>query len=405
MAHPSRGCFFPYLQSKLQITPESFSIDAQNNLLENSKAAWRKYDSDCDFHAVIQDDAIVCDNFRDRAKAFIAEQEERRIKEGRPAQGYNFFLKQDRKKTPLWPKDGVYTDNVTRGGVAICLPVSHIPAMLAEFDRQHSRHDDDRISEYVKRAGMKIKFPVPSFIDHRSDAHSLAGNPESLSAWKYIDNGEPVSIPKIIHQLWIGPLPRPEKWMRTWKEFNPGWEYKLWTEKEIFSRLWINQSWIDYYRARRQWHGVSDICTYEILHEHGGFMIGADAVCQNPIDELFYNDFDSYSVYEDECRRPGLISPLHAAKKESVFARELIYGLMNTIPGGVPWKMVGNQYMGNMYRQTKANVHIFPSHYFNSPHFTTNKPYAGPDKIYAIQKWATTKNCYKEGIFGRMVKE
>ena len=28
-------------------------------------------------------------------------------------------------------------------------------------------------------------------------------------------------IPKIIHQLWIGPKPAPSKLMQTWKEKNP----------------------------------------------------------------------------------------------------------------------------------------------------------------------------------------
>ena len=354
------------------------------------------FDPQADFHLVVQDDGIVVDNFRERAVAFITEQEEKRIRENRPAQGYNFFLKKDRNNTPLWPKDGAYTDNVTRAGIAICLPVKHIPAMLAEFDRQHSRHDDDRISEYCKKNGIKIVFPVPSLIDHRVDQPSLANNPIGLMAWK-ADGVEPVSIPKIIHQLWIGPLPRPEKWMQTWKEHHPGWEYKLWTEKEIFSRLWINQSWIDYFRARRLWPGVSDVCTYEILHEYGGFMIGADAVCLAPIDELFYNDYDAYGVYENERCRPGLVSPLHASKKGGAFAKELIDGLTHVKPNGVPWRTVGNLYMGNMCKQTKAKIYVFPSHYFNPDHFTGLK-YEGTDKIYARQMWGSTRNCYNEGV-------
>ena len=396
MAHPSRAQYFPYLSDNLGIPVSEFCIDKQNNLLENSKASWLKHDPTADFHCVVQDDSVLCENFRERATVFITEQENRRINEGRPPQGYNFFLKQDRRLTPLWPKDGAYTDNVTRAGIAICLPVAHIPAMLVEFDRQTSRHDDDRISEYCKRVGMKIKFPVPSLINHRIDGESLANNPFGLAAWKPF-GCEPVTIPKIIHQLWIGNLPAPEKWLRTWKEFHPGWEYKLWTEKEVFSRKWVNQPHIDYFNARRMWPGVSDVCTYEILHEYGGFMIGADAICLAPIDELFYNDFDSYSVWENERIRPGLISPLHASIKGSVFAKELITGLNDCTPTGIPWRTVGNLYMGNMYRQTKAKVHIFPSHYFNPVHLTGLK-YEGTDKIYANQMWGSTRRCYAEGI-------
>ena len=38
-------------------------------------------------------------------------------------------------------------------------------------------------------------------------------------------------IPKIIHQIWIGPRPAPEKLMATWKEKNPSFEYIRWPLK------------------------------------------------------------------------------------------------------------------------------------------------------------------------------
>ena len=43
-------------------------------------------------------------------------------------------------------------------------------------------------------------------------------------------------IPKIIHQIWIGPRPAPEKLMATWKEKNPSFEYIRWSEKEFEAR-------------------------------------------------------------------------------------------------------------------------------------------------------------------------
>ena len=399
MAHPSRARHFDFLAEKLQFPVSRFCIDQQNNLLENSKRSWRAHDPNADFHCVVQDDAVPVDNFRERAAAFITDQEERRIKAGRPAQGYNFFLKQDQHLTPLWPKDGAYHDNVTRAGIAICLPVAHIAPMLVEFDRQKSRHDDDRISEYCKRNGIKILFPVPSLVNHRIDQPSLANNPIGFEAWK-MDGCEPVTIPKIIHELWVGPHPRPTVWMDTWKEKHPDWEYRLWDNDAVFGRQWINQKWIDYFRARQLWPGVSDVCTYEILHEYGGFMPGADAVCENAIDELFYNDYDSYGVWENEKIRPGLISPLHASVKGGAFARELIEGLRDRVPNNVPWKTVGNAYMGEMFKKTKAKVKIFPSHYFNPEHFLGEK-YTGTDKIYARQMWGSTTRCYTAGLEGR----
>ncbi len=34
-------------------------------------------------------------------------------------------------------------------------------------------------------------------------------------------------IPKIIHQIWIGPKPAPTKFMDTWRDKNPDFEYDV----------------------------------------------------------------------------------------------------------------------------------------------------------------------------------
>ena len=45
-----------------------------------------------------------------------------------------------------------------------------------------------------------------------------------------------MSIPKIIHQLWIGTKPAPITLMNTWKEKNPDFEYIFWNEQEFINR-------------------------------------------------------------------------------------------------------------------------------------------------------------------------
>ncbi|QKF94412.1 putative mannosyltransferase OCH1 [Fadolivirus algeromassiliense] len=55
-----------------------------------------------------------------------------------------------------------------------------------------------------------------------------------------------MNIPKIIHQIWIGPNKPPIMWINTWKvdyiNKYPDWQYKLWTEKEINELKLINKS-------------------------------------------------------------------------------------------------------------------------------------------------------------------
>ena len=45
-----------------------------------------------------------------------------------------------------------------------------------------------------------------------------------------------MSIPKIIHQLWIGTKPAPIKLMDTWKDKHPNFEYIYWNEEEFIKR-------------------------------------------------------------------------------------------------------------------------------------------------------------------------
>ena len=45
-----------------------------------------------------------------------------------------------------------------------------------------------------------------------------------------------MSIPKILHQIWIGPKPMPSKFMNTFRDKHTDFEYIRWTETEIEKR-------------------------------------------------------------------------------------------------------------------------------------------------------------------------
>ena len=83
-----------------------------------------------------------------------------------------------------------------------------------------------------------------------------------------------MNIPKIIHQIWLGPNKRPDIWMDSWKNdyINkyPEWTYKLWTEKEINE---INLTNKKQYENEKFYNGKSDIARYEILYQFGGVFI------------------------------------------------------------------------------------------------------------------------------------
>ncbi len=100
-------------------------------------------------------------------------------------------------------------------------------------------------------------------------------------------------IPLIVHQIWLG-SPFPEKyrkWQQTWQSI-PGWEYKLWTDKDIEKLNLVNKS---IYDASKNYGQRSDIARMEILERFGGLYVDVDFECLNP--EMFTTLHKAYDFY------------------------------------------------------------------------------------------------------------
>ena len=83
-------------------------------------------------------------------------------------------------------------------------------------------------------------------------------------------------IPKIIHQIWVGPNPLPEKsinFIKRIKELHPTFEYRLWTDKDLTSHNFIN---IDYINKTQSYAQKADIMRLEILYNYGGIYLDID---------------------------------------------------------------------------------------------------------------------------------
>ena len=199
-----------------------------------------------------------------------------------------------------------------------------------------------------------------------------------------------MTIPKILHCIWVGDAPPPHKWIFTWRQKHWRWRYILWDNEKIFERQWENQRLIDHYRERKDWPGVADVARYEILHEMGGAMHGADSECLHNIEPLFDHRHTAYAVYENEKVRPGYVAPLYACTPGHPFARLLIDGLKDKQPGK-PWQTTGNLYMKEMIatHQPKSLM-IWPSYTLIPEHFTGVK-YRGPKRTYARQHFGSTR--------------
>ena len=102
-------------------------------------------------------------------------------------------------------------------------------------------------------------------------------------------NRAPV-IPKIVHQIWIGPHAPPaifELSQRSIKQLHPGWEYRLWTDADVASLELYNKK---VYDLSNNYGKKADILRYEILKKYGGVYIDVDVVCLKPLDQLLHYD-------------------------------------------------------------------------------------------------------------------
>lgn len=190
MAHPSRERFFPYLKEKLG-DDVPFSVDKNSEgVWSNSKKAWNLYDREAVFHAVIQDDAIVCENFRERAEEAVTNAIR---KFGGDVAGSFYFGNRGtlREVAKAGLERGYCTMGRTPWAVAIFLPTYLIPEMIEFCDQMAEPQDDVRIGKFIKSKGMRVYFPMPSLIDHRSaleGVDSLVGDSgQGRKAFKFID--------------------------------------------------------------------------------------------------------------------------------------------------------------------------------------------------------------------------
>lgn len=205
-------------------------------------------------------------------------------------------------------------------------------------------------------------------------------------------------IPKIIHQIWIGPKPAPTKFMDTWKEKNPEFTYIRWNENEIKTRF-INFRCQNKINEIEELCGKADIIRLEILYNYGGIYIDADSICIQPLDDLLLKT-KAFASYEHEEIRKGLISngtigfpPKHPLLKKALdWIENNEVSIEKTKKRA--WMTVGPTLLTNLYNTGNfKDVTIFPSYFFLPIHYT-NKEYTGHGKVYAYQEWGSSKQNY-----------
>jgi hypothetical protein len=208
-----------------------------------------------------------------------------------------------------------------------------------------------------------------------------------------------MTIPKIIHQLWIGPKPMPSKFMDTWRDKHPGYEYIRWTEAEI-ARRGIQFECQHHIDRMSEINGKADIMRWEILYHYGGIFLDADSICIEPFDESFLSK-DAFAGFENENVRKGLVATgtMGFVPKHPLCRAAIDWMLTNdSCPetcGHRAWYTVGPGLLTRLLETGKySSFMVYPSYSFLPIHFTGDR-YSGHKKVYAYQEWGSTKQNYE----------
>lgn len=400
MAHHKREHWFPYLGERLGDVP--FSVDdGTKGIWQNNKDAWALHDPNADYHVVIQDDAIVCDNFHERAREFIARFE------GENA--FQFFygnkghVATDKEMNEALKHTGFIRKRNLAWGVAICLPIRHIKP-LAEYGNRHPAwQDDSKIDGYIKTAKLPVIFPIPCLIDHRKmeDNKTLVPSRDSSRySDVFIDNPLPDiykeeefgAIPKTIHQIWIGDqTKRPSELMETWKQ--EGWEYKLWTEKEIDELGLVNRNLYDKYIEMGKLYGASDVARIEILERFGGVYIDADSKRLLDISPLLEgNRF--FAVTESDSMGDRIANGVIGSVAHHPILKNYILKMGRAPRIDPPWSTIGGTLFTKMVKRHRDGfTAIFPPHTFY-PIDSRGNTARTKGVVYSEHFWGSTHNRY-----------
>lgn len=207
----------------------------------------------------------------------------------------------------------------------------------------------------------------------------------------FTPSSEPQKIPKIIHQAWLGGSTLPDnfsKWMSSWKEFNPTWEYRLWTDSDV----------------EREFPGLSEIKSpafradflrLEIIKKYGGVYADCDFQCLKSFEGLL-DGVDAFSGLDRNDR--VYAAAIFGSVKEHDFLKEVIKETYRTreIIEREKKISIATIIFGNLAAD-RIDVHLFPPGIFY-PYTYTEMERASEkfENAYAVHHWGRTWDSCEE---------
>lgn len=212
-----------------------------------------------------------------------------------------------------------------------------------------------------------------------------------------------MSIPKLIHQIWVG-FSVPDSFKSnivSWQRLNPEWNHALWTEEnrpELHNEVLYRDA-ERYVPAHAVGQFRADILRYELLYQYGGFYADVDTYPLRPLGDLL-DGLTEWAVREDS---RWIANTYLAAEPEHAIFQELIEFLPDQaafvkLPAAAS-VVSGPQYLTPIWQDMGGHVDertelFFPYSWRDvkqgKEHMQTIHPEA-----YAIHEWAHQKGLKK----------
>lgn len=205
-----------------------------------------------------------------------------------------------------------------------------------------------------------------------------------------------MQIPKIIHQVWVGPN-KPPGFLGRWKDKNPDFDWWLWDIKAVKNFLPLyNQHLFDDYANSNFFGNISglvDILRYEILYKYGGIYIDADIDCLRPLEGSFLESDFFVSYVLDQIENTLSCAVIGCTEKHPVI--EKMINELNEYDRveDYPHRFSGSIKLTEVINKSNTEITKLPTYYFHPTHYS-GAQYQGEFKPFGDHKWFTASKLF-----------
>jgi hypothetical protein len=175
MAHPSRAAWAVDLSREIGC---GITWDKTNDRHDTGLRAISAFEPSATHHVVVQDDSILCKDFKDSVNEAVAYSDSRSPvcfyhggsvgKNSAHTIAFEEAIRRNAswlvRKGPIW-------------GPAIAYPTENIQDLIDYFRASDVDNYDKRVMKYYQSIGQDCWYTVPSLVDHRQDGNpSLCGH-------------------------------------------------------------------------------------------------------------------------------------------------------------------------------------------------------------------------------------